>query len=589
MFASAEYMVCGLPVVSTRSIGGRDEYFDDRFCLICDDNPASVAAAVKEAISRNFDPNVIRNTFLAKVMERRTGLLQFIIRRTGEWEGSLDGFLRDWLNIGTPFLDWESSFTAPQLLEKLDSAQSFEGPRQEAPCKVEEPAPNDSAATLVENPTLENETPAMQERISPHSHEPLPFVVSFYGDGEQWLGHALVDFFDSGTLTGPRTELCRIMTEEGSDKGSGWHNYTLLYDFLFRHRRYEITSLFEVGVGTNFSDTPSSMWQGYPPGASLRGWRKYFPRAQIFGGDVDARILFSEERISTFYVDQLSDDSVDNLWRSVPDERFDIIIDDGLHSLEANSGFFRNAVQKLKPNGYYIIEDIVMDPTNLSKYHEFFLTRTESGVIIRIPNDSNNYDNCLAIFRKASTNACKDPEPSNHRVSELAVAVESAKLENETLRAEEVNLQSIVAQEVAARDALTRERDAAITALNQTISECDALAAAATRWFDAVIAVTVDHNPLARTPGRPHWRCTNLARRLSGGYRRPSRTVLANRARDAGKWELAVRYYRDALDLEPDDPEIWAQYGLALEKAGKTPEAEVACQKSCQLIAGQRA
>jgi glycosyltransferase involved in cell wall biosynthesis len=119
MFASAEYMLWGLPVVSTRSIGGREEYFDDRFCLICEDDPASVATAVKEAISRNLEPGVIRGTFLAKVMERRAGLLRFIISRTEGWEGSLESFSRDWLNIGTPFLERFHWFRAPQLLKEL--------------------------------------------------------------------------------------------------------------------------------------------------------------------------------------------------------------------------------------------------------------------------------------------------------------------------------------------------------------------------------------------------------------------------------------------------------------------------------------
>ena len=64
--------------------------------------------------------------------------------------------------------------------------------------------------------------------------------------------------------------------------------------------------------------------------------------------------------------------------------------------------------------------------------------------------------------------------------------------------------------------------------------------------------------------------------------------VLAKHARDAEKWELAVRYYRDALDFDPDDPEIWAQCGLALEKAGKTQEAELAYQKSRELITRRR-
>jgi glycosyltransferase involved in cell wall biosynthesis len=119
MFASAEYMLWGLPVVSTRSFGGREEYFDDRFCLTCEDDAASVAAAVKEAISRNVEPGLIRNTFLAKVMEQRAGLLRFITDRTANWEGSLEKVDRDLLNIGTLFIQRFRWFTAPQLLKEL--------------------------------------------------------------------------------------------------------------------------------------------------------------------------------------------------------------------------------------------------------------------------------------------------------------------------------------------------------------------------------------------------------------------------------------------------------------------------------------
>ena len=41
------------------------------------------------------------------------------------------------------------------------------------------------------------------------------------------------------------------------------------------------------------------------PGASLRVWRDYFPNAIIYGADIDKDILFAEERIKTFYIDQL--------------------------------------------------------------------------------------------------------------------------------------------------------------------------------------------------------------------------------------------------------------------------------------------
>ena len=235
----------------------------------------------------------------------------------------------------------------------------------------------------------------MQEHMFPRSHHSWPLIV-FYGEGEQWLGHALTDFFDRLTIIGLGTELCRIMREEGSDKGSDWHfgepghNYTLLYDFLFRHRRFEITSLFELGIGA---------------GGSLRGWKRYFARAQIYGADIDPRKLFSEERISTFYVDQLQEREVDRLWRSLSDEHFDIVIDDGLHSFEANAKFFKTAFKKLKTNGYYFIEDISVDLGNLNRYHEFFTNSMESGVMIKIPHAINKWNNCLAIFCKASDHA----------------------------------------------------------------------------------------------------------------------------------------------------------------------------------------
>jgi len=162
----------------------------------------------------------------------------------------------------------------------------------------------------------------------------------------------------------------------------------------------------------------------------------------------------------------------------------------------------------------------------------------------------------------------RDNSCSPDRVKgEYAYALENARAEVERLRVECSDLQSIVAR---------------------TISERDGLAAASNRWFDAVIAVTPHHNPAARaSPQRSLW-WRKVARRINGGYGRPSPTALGNRARDAEQWELAVRYYRDALDVSPDDPEIWAECGHALKQAGKTSEAELAYKKSRELTIEQR-
>lgn len=76
------------------------------------------------------------------------------------------------------------------------------------------------------------------------------------------------------------------------------------------------------------------------PGASLRVWRDYFFNANIYGADIDKDILFKEEKIKTFYVDQLDTKSIKQMWANIGVENFDIIIEDGLHEPEANLNFF---------------------------------------------------------------------------------------------------------------------------------------------------------------------------------------------------------------------------------------------------------
>jgi hypothetical protein len=232
-------------------------------------------------------------------------------------------------------------------------------------------------------------------------------LVAYYGKGEELLAPLLSEFFDTVPIMGPRSPLCELMTAQNSDKGNWWHNYTLLYDFIFRRQRYEIKHLFEVGIGSNFPDTPSNMGARGSPGASLRAWRDYFPNAQIVGADIDSRVLFSEDRIRTFHVDQLDEASIDALWNRIDEISFDIIIDDGLHRLDANATFLKKSFRKLRPYGYYFIEDIVTSRENLQKFSEFFRSCNLSSAIVRLPIPTNNGDNCLAVLRSntASTTA----------------------------------------------------------------------------------------------------------------------------------------------------------------------------------------
>jgi hypothetical protein len=156
------------------------------------------------------------------------------------------------------------------------------------------------------------------------------------------------------------TEMCRVMTKWGSDKGT--HTYTTLYSALFSNRRDQPLRVLELGLGTNNLNVLSNMGIFGAPGASLRGWRELFPHARVYGADVDRGILFEEDRIKTFHCDQLDQSSIRELW-SQPDLRdgMDIIIEDGLHTFEANVSFLEGSLQYLRPNGFYIVEDIGWD------------------------------------------------------------------------------------------------------------------------------------------------------------------------------------------------------------------------------------
>jgi tetratricopeptide (TPR) repeat protein len=136
----------------------------------------------------------------------------------------------------------------------------------------------------------------------------------------------------------------------------------------------------------------------------------------------------------------------------------------------------------------------------------------------------------------------------------------------------------------AAEESAASETERLCAELARTISERDALAAALARWSDAALAM--GPRLLAPPPPGRHWWWRAFAR-LKGVYRRLSPQARAHRARDAGEWELAVRFYRDALDLDFSNAESWAQWGHALQQAGKPSEAEFAHQRSRELNPGR--
>jgi len=157
------------------------------------------------------------------------------------------------------------------------------------------------------------------------------------------------------------SRMCRVMTKYGSDKGR-LNYYTPIYSALFKDRCNEPVRIFELGLGTNNTELPSNMGPYGAPGASLRGWRELFPNARVYGADVDRSILFEEDRIKTFYCNQLDQSSIRDLWSNPGlNEGADILIEDGLHTLEANISFLEGSLRHLRPGGIYVTEDIMLN------------------------------------------------------------------------------------------------------------------------------------------------------------------------------------------------------------------------------------
>jgi hypothetical protein len=207
----------------------------------------------------------------------------------------------------------------------------------------------------------------------------------------------------------------QLCDEHGTDKGSNglneysfpWvpHRYSDFYDVLFRHRRNEIKRVLECGIGTGNLEIPSNMGRNARPGASLRVWRDYFPNALIYGADVDPETMFTEERIFTLIFDQLDEESIRNAVNNLEPGTFELIVDDGLHTFQANATLFRNTNQLLSDLGIYIIEDVT--PANLRRLlslrNEFFDFEF-TPVVFRESSQMHELNSLLMITKKLERN-----------------------------------------------------------------------------------------------------------------------------------------------------------------------------------------
>ncbi|MBN2369897.1 MAG: class I SAM-dependent methyltransferase [Vicinamibacteria bacterium] len=153
-------------------------------------------------------------------------------------------------------------------------------------------------------------------------------------------------------------ELC-VLAGRATDKGIASHRYIELFEQLFRFHRNQPLRILEIGIAE---------------GWSLRLWERYFPRAAVYGIDIDHSDLRSP-RITTFVADQ-SDRRQLQKFLEAHGGDFNVIIDDGGHTMSQQQISFGHLFPQVVPGGYYIIEDV---HTSLPRYSNEFGLEPDGG------------------------------------------------------------------------------------------------------------------------------------------------------------------------------------------------------------------
>ncbi len=138
-------------------------------------------------------------------------------------------------------------------------------------------------------------------------------------------------------------DLEQYFNQSGNRTISKWRHYFDVYDrHLNRFRNKEIVVM-EIGV-----------WQG----GSLDMWKEYFgPKARLFGVDIDPKCKELENGNATILIGSQADRKfLRQLKKDIP--RFDILIDDGGHTMEQQIVTFEELFAHVKEDGVYICEDL---------------------------------------------------------------------------------------------------------------------------------------------------------------------------------------------------------------------------------------
>jgi len=143
----------------------------------------------------------------------------------------------------------------------------------------------------------------------------------------------------SSTETSTESSLTILGNKYSTDK-STYHNFTNFYDEHLNSHKENVRSMLEIGI-YNCS--------------SLKMWEEYFVNSEIYAIDIYDKKQYDSYRIHTFVCNQTDHVLLNDLFC---EKEFDLIIDDGGHTMDQQQKSILFLFSKLKSNGFYIIEDL---------------------------------------------------------------------------------------------------------------------------------------------------------------------------------------------------------------------------------------
>jgi hypothetical protein len=146
--------------------------------------------------------------------------------------------------------------------------------------------------------------------------------------------------------------LVSLIDNTSTDKNTV-HSYLELYETLLSPKKNTAKNILEIGIG-DFKEKN---------GGSIKLWKDYFPNAKIYALDIlpKNRVLdeiINDDRIVLFTSTNAYDEKFFNENFLKKNLKFDLMLDDGPHTLESMKTFIRLYSKVMSDDGILIVEDV---------------------------------------------------------------------------------------------------------------------------------------------------------------------------------------------------------------------------------------